>query len=338
MTGIRARVRNVERWTDRHGKLRLYYRLGKGPRTPLRGPIGSPEFWEDYHKAVKNPEQPMPFGKGSFRWLVSQYYQSAEFKQLAKSTQNTRRRILTNFCEQHGHRRYSQLMPRHLRKIRNEKLDTPEAANGLLKVLRQLFNFAIEYDLAERNPVIGVKKLQPKNRSGYHTWTLSEIEQFERVHPVGTKARLALALILYTGQRRGDVIRFGRQMVDNEWLIFRQAKTGKEIEIPVYSKLRCILDASPVGDLTFLVTAYGKPFTAAGFGNRFREWCNEAKLPHCSSHGLRKAISARLADEGCTTHEIAAITGHETLQEIERYTKGASQRRLAKQAFGKLED
>lgn len=334
---MRTRIRNVERWKDRHGKIRLYFRRGKGSRTPLRGPEGSPDFWADYHKAAEPGAAQVLTGKGTLQWLIGQYYQSAEFRELAKSTQKTRRRILTNFCDKNGHRQYSHLMPKHLRKIRNAMIDRPEAANGLLKVLRQLFNFAVEYDLAETNPVIGVKKLKPKNKTGYHTWTLSEIDKYEQTHPVGTKARLALALILYTGQRRGDVIRFGRQMVQDEWLYIRQEKTGKEIEIPVLSKLRRVIDASPTGDLTFLVTAYDKPFTAAGFGNRFREWCNEAELPHCSSHGLRKAISARLADEGCTTHEIAAITGHETLQEVERYTKGANQRQLAKQAFRKLE-
>ncbi len=100
--------------------------------------------------------------------------------------------------------------------------------------------------------------------------------------------------------------------------------------------LQAIIDATPSEHLTFLTTAFGKPFTAAGFGNWFREQCNEAGLPHCSAHGLRKAAARRLAEAGCTAHEIAAITGHASLREVQRYTKAADQTRLAVAAMDKM--
>jgi integrase len=84
-------------------------------------------------------------------------------------------------------------------------------------------------------------------------------------------------------------------------------------------------------------TWVGKPFTVAGFGNWLRKCCNEAGLPNgLSAHGLRKAAARRLADIGCSAHEIAAITGHATLSEVQRYTKLADRKRLAQQAMKKL--
>ena len=166
--------------------------------------------------------------------------------------------------------------------------------------------------------------------------TEGEIEQFETRHPIGSKPRLAMAILLYTGQRRGDVVRMGRQHVRGGYLHVRQQKTGTKLEIPILLALQKIIDDTPNGNMTFLTTHFGKPFSAAGFGNWFRERCDEAELPHCSAHGLRKAASRRLAEFGCTVHEVAAITGHASLREVQRYTKGADQKRLAASAMEKV--
>jgi integrase len=109
-----------------------------------------------------------------------------------------------------------------------------------------------------------------------------------------------------------------------------------EMDIPVHPDLAAAIEATPSNNLTFLVTEYGKPFSVAGFGNRFREWCDQAGLPHCSAHGLRKATAARLAERGASPHEIMAITGHQTLQEVERYTRAAQRAGLADSAMERL--
>jgi integrase len=106
----------------------------------------------------------------------------------------------------------------------------------------------------------------------------------------------------------------------------RQVKTGTELELPVHPALATVIADTAVDNLTILTTASGKPFTAAGFGNWFREQCNAAGLPNCTAHGLRKAAARRLAEAGCTEHEIAAITGHASLREVVRYTKAADRR------------
>jgi integrase len=157
---------------------------------------------------------------------------------------------------------------------------------------------------------------------------------------MGTRARLALALLLYTGQRRSDVVRLGRQHIRDGRLVFTQEKNKTRnpvrLEIPILPDLQRIIDAGPIGDLTFLVTEFNGPFTAAGFGNKMRDWCNQAGLPHCSAHGLRKAAAACLAETGATEHEIMAVTGHRTLKEVDRYTRTARQKVLADSAMRKL--
>ena len=329
-------MKHLERWRDRHGKMRLYYRVEHGPRTALRGPEGSPEFWEDY-RAASGKDAPAA-GPKTLRWLVQNYYTSAAYKQLRTSTRRMRRGILDRFCEAHGDKRFAQLGPQHLRRIRDCMTDRPDAANSLMKALRQVFKFAVAYGHTTSNPVIEVERLKSLNKDGFHSWTLEEVEAFEGTHAVGTRARLALGLLLYTVQRRSDVVGMGRQHVRDDWMTITQQKTGKRLEIPVLSALQRIIDASPTGDLTYLVTSFGKPYTPAGFGNWFREQCDKAGLPQCSAHGLRKAATARLADLGCSTQEIKSITGHESLQEVERYTKAADQKRLAAQVRDRIEN
>ncbi len=150
-------------------------------------------------------------------------------------------------------------------------------------------------------------------------------------------ARLTLALALYTGQRRSDIVLFGPKQIREGWLVFTQQKNRNrspvDMEIPIVPELRRIIDATPCGSDTFLVTAYGKPFTANGFGSKVRAWCDEAGLPNCSIHGLRKAAAARLAELGRSEHEIMAITGHKTSKEVIRYTRAASQKLRARNAM-----
>src|SRR5262249_26962892 len=168
---------------------------------------------------------------------------------------------------------------------------------------------------------------------GFHTWTENEITRFEERHPIGTKARLAFNLLLYTAQRRSDVIRFGWQHVQGDTIALRQGKTDTPLLIPIHPELAKALTVAPRNNLTFLVNERSKPFTPPSFGNWFRARCNEASLPQCSAHGLRKTAATRLSNAGCTTDQIKALTGHKALTEVARYTKAADQHRLARQAL-----
>jgi integrase len=115
-----------------------------------------------------------------------------------------------------------------------------------------------------------------------------------------------------------------------------QQKTGKVLAIPIHSELQAVLDAVPPTQMTFLQTLRGKPFDGHTFTAWFIAACAKAGLPvDCTFHGLRKAACRRLAEAGCTVHEIAAISGHQTLREVERYTKAADQAKLAQAAMAR---
>src|SRR5262249_32935194 len=212
--------------------------------------------------------------------------------------------------------------------------DRPAAANAVRLALRVLMRHAIELGLRADDPTREVRAIRNKS-TGHHSWTDAEIEQFEGYHLIGTRARLALALLLYTGQRRVDVVRMGAQHIRNGALYVRQEKTSVELMIPVHPDLAAIIAAVPRDHLTFITTRRGGPFQGSAFSRWFREQCDTAGLPHCSAHGLRKAAARRLAEAGCTAHEIGAITGHATLTELVRYTRAADQRRLSHGAMAK---
>jgi integrase len=182
------------------------------------------------------------------------------------------------------------------------------------------------------NPARDVKKI-PYATDGWHTWTADEVEKYKSRHPIGTKAGLALALLLYTGVRRSDVVKLGRQHIRNGELSFVATKTRKvraaPHEIPVLPVLLEAIAAGPTGNLTFLMTEFGKPFTAAGFGNWFRDRCNEAGLPHCSAHGLRKLGATIAAENGATDRQLMAMFGWTSEGQATAYTRKVNRKSLA---------
>jgi integrase len=255
---------------------------------------------------------------------------------LKLSTQAVRRNIIERFRVEHGDKPIARLARSHIKEIIGAKANTPEGANNLLKVLRLILNYAVSIDLIPSNPTIGIKKYRSTNPDGIHTFTEDEVAQFIARHSVCTEAHLALTVFLCTGQRKSDVVRKGWQHIRNGKIAVRQEKTNTPLLIPIHPDLEQALAATSRTNLTLLVTTYGKPFSVSGFGNWFRDRCDEAGLQQCSSHGLRKLAATRLAQVGCSEREIMAITGHKSLSEVSRYTKAADQSRLAEQAMAKL--
>jgi integrase len=279
-----------------------------------------------------------------------QFFASPDFQRLDPRSQRVLRgRLESTFLEPIAPGRdevfadfpLSRMTSKAIRVLRDRvSSNTPEAANNRVKAIRRVFAWGVENELVKANVARDVKLISTGSE-GFHTWTDAEVEQFEARHPVGTKARLALTLLLLTGVRRSDVVLLGRQHVRSGSLRFTQQKNRKRrpvtIELPVLPALQRVIDASETGDLAFLVTQYGKPFTAAGFGNWFRDRCNEAGLPQCSAHGLRKAGATRAAENLATPHELMALFGWLTLKQAEHYTRAASQKRLAAGAVAKLQ-
>lgn len=246
---------------------RLYVRR-HGRSVRLHERPGTEAFHAEYQQALEATAGPKARIRQaepkSLAWLCLRYFASRKFKDLAGSTQAVRRRTLERICDNDGDKPYARMEPKHVRDLLDEK-PGPESANGVLKALRALFEWAVKAELATTNPAKDVPKIAYKS-DGFHTWTSDEVRQFEARHPVGTKPRLALSLLLYTGARRGDVVRLGRQMVRDGWLTFKSTKTGIVVSMPVLPQLQAAIALAPRDNMTFLVTAYGKPFTPAGFG------------------------------------------------------------------------
>jgi integrase len=198
-----------------------------------------------------------------------------------------------------------------------------------------MFGWSIEAGHMKTNPVRDVRRLRYAT-DGFHTWTVEEVRKFEERHPIGTKPRLALALLIYLGVRRGDLVRLGPHHVKDGILSFIPNKTRhKRVALshkPILPKLAEVIAVGPVGKETFLETSYGKPFTSNGFGNWFRDRCNEAGLPKCSAHGLRKAGATLAAENGATVHQLAALFDWANITQAAVYTAGADRKRLAAEA------
>jgi integrase len=322
---------------DRHGKARWYFRRAGFKRVPLPGLPWSPEFMAAYEAALA--DQPLPVGlgrarPGSMLALAISYFASAEFRALRPSTQKAYRWTIGRICKDHGDKRAAELRREHIVRLMATRAGQPGAANALRIALRVVMKHAIDIGLRADDPTREVRAIRVKT-GGHHTWTESEIDQFERHHPVGSRARLAFALLLYTGQRRGDVLRMGAQHIRDGAIYVKQEKTSIELVIPLHPGLAHIIAAAPRDHLTFVTTRLGGPFQGSAFSRWFWQQCEAAELEHCSAHGLRKAAARRLAEAGCTAHEIAAITGHASLGELVRYTKAVDQRRLAEAAMTK---
>jgi integrase len=335
------RIRFVQAWVDREGRAHHYFRRRGFERVRLPGLPGSPEFMRAYEAALGSKPEPIGASRskpGSVAAAIASYYDSVAFtKYLAPETQGVRRAVLDAFKREHGDKLIRAMPGKFIRAL----LDSmePTTAKNWLAAIRALAQHCIKVDMLDDDPTLGVK-LARKAGDGFHTLTEEEIAQFEAVHPVGSRERLAFALGLYTAQRRGDVIRMGRQHIrqtpDGEILYVRQQKTGKELYLPIYPELRAVLDTVPANQLTFLVTLRGKPFTAHAFTAWFAVACDRAGLSSaCTFHGLRKAAARRDAENGCSANEIAAHTGHTSLREVERYTKAADQLRLARAAMAR---
>ena len=334
----------VTRDVDRHGNVRYYFRRKGEPKIRLYGDFGSEAFTKAYYEArASGRNTPKATNKrtpvGSFGYVCLQYLASPVFRSLDSATQKQRRYFLESICEKHGSNPIAAMRSHHVDKLLETKRHTPAAARNFLKSLNALFRWALRHRMVDSDPTKDVEPI-PYSTEGHHTWTEQEIAIFEARHPVGTRPRLAMALMLYTGCRREDVVRLGPQHIKNGRLRYTQAKNEDRnpvhIDVEVHQDLLDIIAKSHVRHMTFLTTAYGKPFSAAGFGNWFRDRCNEAGLINCSSHGLRKRTAVQLAEGGATSQEIMAVTGHKSLSEVERYTKAASKAKLADSAMKKF--
>lgn len=339
---------HLTRDRDRHGRQRLYARIGLGRRIRLRQVEGTPEFALEYAAAVAELRKPPEnaaiarVAPETLEWLGRKYMASVEFKRLDRTSQATRRQVL-NSCfveprkpgagEKLGACPLAALDARHVKLLRDRRAEQPGAANNRLKYLSALFAWAIEAGHMRANPARDVRRLKYASE-GFHTWTVAEVRQFLETHGPGTTARLAMLLMLFTGARRSDAVTLGRQHVQGDVLRFVPRKTrhikSQAVEVPILPDLATEIANVPHDRLTFLVTVHGRAFTRAGFGDRMRKWCDAAGLPQCTSHGLRKAGATIAAENGATDRQLMAIYNWSSAHQAGTYTRTADRRRLAR--------
>lgn len=336
-----------KRWLPTHvskyvSKGRTYYRFRRKDHKPysFKNAPGTEGFLEELRACEDGLAAPLievgedRAAPGTFDELIVRYYRSAEFLDPTEQTRTNYRGVIERWRQRvRKGKRYGEIMvrdleARHVEAMLQELLPHRTAANMLRKRLSALMKFGVRVGMARSNPIAATRPFKVEG-SGIHTWTEPEIAAFEARHPLGSKARLALDLMLWTGQRGGDARTMGPANYRDKRIVVTQEKTGAVVSLPVLPPLAASILATPSGGLVFLLSDQGKPYSRKGFGNKFRRWCDEAGLPQCSAHGLRKAAARRFAEAGCSNQQIKSWTGHTTDSEVARYTAAASQELLS---------
>jgi integrase len=330
------RLKYVKIYRDRHGTVRRYFRRRGQKDLPLKGDPGTAEFMLAYQAALGTRVPMVDETKaGTFARLITDYCRSAAFANLKPSSQKLYRLVLDRIAQRHGHRLVRDARRSDARKMVEEiGAAKPAMANVTRAVLRLLMQYAVDAEFRLDNPVAGLKAYRTGTR---HTWTDDELSQFEQRWPLGTRERLAFALLLYTGQRAGDIVKMRRSDLSDGLIRVIQEKTGAELSIPLHPALMAAIKAAPAKGVTLIGDVNGRPIQRATLTLIMRRAVELAGLPtRCVPHGLRKAIMRRLAESGSSAKEIAAISGHRSLREIERYTAATDQVKLSKAAMAKL--
>ena len=324
----------VSEYRDRHGKPRYRFRRKGFSQYLFKHAPGTEGFRQEYEACksglaaepiVPGSERVRP---GSFHDLIGRYYRSPDFLDPSERTREVYRGVIERWRVKYGDGMVRDLRASHVEKMMAEMLPYRTAANMLRKRLNGLLNFAVRQGFVATNPVAATRPYKIDGE-GFHAWSEEEISLFEARHPIGSKARLAFDLMLWTGQRGGDARIMGPQHIRNKRLVVTQEKTGATVSLPILAPLAASIMAARSTALVFLMSEHGAPFSRKGFGNKFRQWCDEAGLPHCSAHGLRKAAARRFAEAGCSNQQIKAWTGHTTDSEVSRYTAAADQALLS---------
>lgn len=332
----RPRPPRLQRHKTRHGKFVWYVRLGRGPLVRIRAEFGTLEFEAAYQAAVNGERQPVRTARaGTLAWLLERYRETGAWSALSRATRRQRENIFKHVLETAGGEPFSAISERVIVAGRERRRATPAQARHFIDAMRGLFAWAKEAGFVSSNPAAAVKYPTKKPSDGFPVWTEDDLARYEKRWPVGTRERVWLAVLLYTGLRRGDAVLLGRQHVRNGVAMLKTAKTGTEVCIPILPALETILQAGPTGDLSFICGARGQPLTKESFGNLFSDACRAAGVRK-SAHGVRKAGATRAANNGATVAQLEAIFGWTGGRMASHYTRSADRARLAREAIGKL--
>lgn len=338
----RPRPRHLHRQVTRHGRVVWYYRVGHGPKTRIRGVYGSPEFDAAYDAAAAGTK---PVGRagppiGTLAWLFDRYREASTWTELAKSTRYKRERIMLRVIETAGDKRLTSITKATVEAGVERRKSAPSSAQAFVDTLHGVFKWALKSGHVMVDPTAGVEvKLKPKRKGGYPPWSDEDMAAYEAFWPVGTRERLLFDLLCFTGLRIGDVARLGRQHISRGRIRIDTEKSQgtMRVDIPVLAALQATIDASPTGDLAFLVTRRGTGWNKGALGTYFSDSARSAGVVGKSAHGMRKAAAIRSALNGATEREMEAIFGWRGGRMARLYSELASRVRLAGNAIHTLD-
>lgn len=321
----------------RNGRAVWYVRKGHGPRYRLRSEFGSEAFRAEYDDAIAGrAPRSRQAAEGSLQWLWDAYRKTGAWSSLSPATRRQRENIMRHVLKLAGHEPAAAIRDKHITAGLDKRADTPSAARNFLDTMKGLFKWAKARGHVRTDPTVGVEPPKRRKSSGFVPWTRADVIAYRARWPLGTRQRVWLDILLYTGLRRGDAARVGNQHVSEEGIIsIETEKTGTPVTIPMLTVLQRSLLAGPRGVAAWAVGANGKPFVKEAFGNAFSEAARAAGVDK-SAHGVRKIAATIAAENGATEAELNAIFGWTGNRQSSHYTRSAERARLAAQAMEKL--
>jgi integrase len=333
----RPRPPHLQKETTRHGKTVWYVRVDKGPRIRIKAEFGTEDFEAEYQAAVNGTPRVLKASgpaNGTLAWLVARYRETTAWNSgLSAATRKQRENIFLHVLETAGQQPFAKITTAEIVAGRERRAKTPAQSRNFLDAMRGLFRWALEAKHVKADPTFGVSNPPRPKGDGFIAWTEDHVAAYQKQWPIGTRQRVWLDVLLYSGLRRGDAVRYGRQHVRNEVGQIKTEKSGFTVTatVPVLPVLAATLEAGPCGDMTFIVGASGQPLSKESFGNEFRIACNKAGVPG-SAHGVRKIAATTAANNGATVSQLKALFGWTSDGMASLYTKTADRERLGREA------
>jgi integrase len=256
----------------------LYVRVGHGPRIRIKAVFDTAEFWNEYEAAIGGKTPPRKAGPtaGSLAWLIERYREVNAWTSMSMAMRRQRENIFKQVIATAGTTAYANITSPMIAKGRDRRSETPFQARHFIDTMRGLFAWAKSASLVKSNPALDVEYPTLKSGAGFPMWTGDDVAAYERRWPLGTRQHVWLAVLLYTGLRRGDAVRIGKQHVRDGVTTLQTEKTDTPVDVTILPPLEAALQAGPTGDLAFICGADGEPLTKEAFGNAFRDVCRAA--------------------------------------------------------------
>ncbi|MGI9493727.1 MAG: tyrosine-type recombinase/integrase [Geminicoccaceae bacterium] len=323
-----------------YGHIYAYYRRD-GLRFRIEGEPGTAEWLANYehiHQKFERGRKEKGPTPGSVNAGIIAYQQSDRFDVLASSTKERYRYALVRLGDILGDFPLSSITRRAVVRLQNKIAETqPRNAIEVVKVLNLVFQCAMDLGEVDENPAEKIKKPARYKAKQHEAWTDKQIETFlADANPVW---RRAVIVALYTGLRRGDLLRLSRSHVKDGWIEIDIAKTDGQTAIPIHSDLQAELERPmPRPSLMLIPTAHGRQMNKDSLSHGIqKEWRRLGVEKGPPVHGLRRSAIIRLLEAGCSVEEVKSITD-QSKSTVEYYAAGRQKRRLAKGAIIKLEE